>query len=122
MSIQALFDHKVRIWRASVAKDAYSDDVATWAALGSAPTANNARPDQAWAGTLQDRGAGEEEARARIWYLDAMLDAERRDVIQVVGGPEAGKQYRILALTRPTAPLAVHHLEANTEEWEGSLA
>lgn len=120
MSLARLFDHKVRVHRATTARDAYGDTVETWVA-GDEPRVNNARPDQNWSGTLQDRGAGEEQAAKRRWYLAKTLDVAERDVLVVSSGPEAPAQLRVVSVTKPTAPTAVHHLEVNVETFTGSL-
>lgn len=115
------FDHTVRVYRATTTEDALGDEVEAWAAQGTVPKYRNARPDQTWAGTLQDRGPGEEQAGKRVWYLKAGLDVGERDVLNVTAGPESPVQLRVLSVTKPTAPLAVHHLEANVEVFEGDV-
>lgn len=115
------FDHTVRVYRATPTEDALGDPVETWAAQGTAPTFNNARPDQGWSGALQDRGPGEEQAGQRRWYLKAGLSVAERDVLNVTAGPESPVQLRVLSVTRPTAPLSVHHLEVNVEVFEGDV-
>lgn len=121
MSLQKLFDHKVQVHRATVTRDAYGDTLESWEA-GAVPTTNNARPDQNWSGTLQDQGAGEEQAGKRRWYLAKSLDVAERDVLVVTSGPEAPAQLRVLSVTKPTAPRVVHHLEVNVETFTGGLA
>ena len=122
MSIATLFDHAVRVYRATTAEDALGDPVETWAAQGTAPTFNNARPDQTWSGVLQDRGPGEEQTSQRRWFLATGLTVAERDVLNVTAGPESGVQLRVLSVTKPTAPLSVHHIEVNVEVFEGDVA
>lgn len=116
-----LFDHRVRVWRDTPTRDAYGDTVEGFAAVTAEPSSNNARPDQAWSGTLQDTGAGEQQGAKRRWYLAASLDVAERDVLQVTSGPEAPATLRVVSVTKPTAPQIVHHLEVNVEAWEGEL-
>lgn len=116
-----LFDHRVRVWRNAPTRDAYGDKTEAFAPLASAPASNNARPDQAWSGALQDQGAGEEQAAKRRWYLDRSVVVAERDVLQVVAGPESPATLRVVSVTKPTAPQTVHHLEVNVEAWQGTL-
>ena len=121
MSLANLFDHRVTVHRATVARDAYGDTVESWAS-SDAPSRNNARPDQAWSGTLQDQGAGEEQGAKRRWYLAKTLDVRERDVLVVTTGPEAPKQLRVVSVTKPTTGRGiVHHIEVNVESFAGSL-
>lgn len=120
MSINRLFDHRVRVWRDTPTRDAYNDVVQSLALL-STPASNNARPDQGWAGTLQDTGAGEQQGTKRRWYLDKSVDVAERDVLEVTAGPEAPATLRVVSVTKPTAPRVVHHLEVNVEAWGGTL-
>lgn len=115
------FDHHVRVYRATTSEDALGDPVETWAAQGTAPTFPNARPDQNWSGTLQDRGPGQETTGDRRWYLKAGLTVAKTDVLNVTAGPESPVQLRVLSVTKPTAPLAVHHIEVNVEAYDGDV-
>lgn len=120
MSVKALCDHRAIVYRAFVVRDELQDTVEIWEALP-APIGLNCRPNQNWSGTLQNPGPGEQQAAARQWFLVSGFDVEERDVLSVVEGPEAPKLLRVQSVTRPTASVAVHHLEVNVEVWHGSL-
>lgn len=120
MSIATLFDHRVVVYRAGTARDELQDVVETWEPL-TAPVGKNARPNQGWSGALQDHGPGQQQGAMRQWFLQKAFDVAERDVLAVEEGPEAGLRLKVESVTRPTAPLLVHHLEVNVTVWPGSL-
>lgn len=120
MSIARLCDHRLVVYRASAYRDALQDVVEVWQALP-APAGLNARPNQAWSGSLQDRGPGEQQGTMRQWFLLPGFDVAERDVLKVEGGPEAPALLRVESVTRPTNPHSVHHIEVNVTVWAGTL-
>lgn len=86
-----------------------------------APTAPNARADESWSGTLENRGPGEQQGSPRRWFLDAEMDVRDRDVLLVETGPNAGLKLRVAGVLKATNGPQVHHLEANVEVWDGRL-
>ena len=120
--MRLLWNHTARLYRATALRDGFGDAVEAWLPVGSAPTGPNARPDAAWSGRLADQGAGEEQAAARRWYLDASVgDVQERDVLDVTAGPEAPVRLRVLSVARPAAGIRAHHLEVLAEIWEGEI-
>ena len=119
MSIRALWNHRVVAYRSIPTRDSFGGTVDAWAATMT-PAGNNARPDQEWSGDQQDHGPGEQQGAKRRWLLDSGFDPAERDVLEVVSGPEAGLQLRVLSVTSPTRRgSSVHHYEVNVEVWEG---
>lgn len=120
MSIAKLFDHRVVVYRSTVTQDELQDPIAVWGPLP-APVGRNARPNQAWSGSLQDHGPGEQQGAMRQWFLHKGFDVAERDVLEVVSGPEAPNLLRVESVTRPTAPIVLHHLEVNVTVWDGTV-
>jgi len=120
MGIASLCDHRGTVYRSTPARDELGDTVEVWSALA-APDGKNCRPNQNWSGGLQDHGPGEQQSAERQWFLVAEFDVQERDVLSIEDGPEAPKLLRILSVTKPTAPLEVHHIEVNVEVFNGSL-
>ena len=114
MSFLTLLDHQVVIHRATTTPDRFGGTVETWTPLLNAP-GNNARPNQAWSGDLQNPGPGEVQVAHRQWFLRSDVGARERDLFQVVAGAEAPGLFRIVSVTRPTNAQLVHHLEVNVE-------
>ena len=120
MGIAHLCDHRAVVYRAEEVRDQFNDVIQVWGAL-TAPDGLNCRPNQAWAGDLQDPGAGELQGAKRQWFLVEGFDVEERDVLRILSGPEAPDQLRVVSVTRPTNPAVVHHLEVNVEPFTGAL-
>ena len=118
--ITHLCDHRAVVYRDTPTRDELGDTVPVWGAL-EAPTGMNCRPNQNWSGALQDHGPGEQQGASRQWFLVAEFDVAEGDVLSVEDGPESPKLLRVLSVAKPTAPLAVHHIEVNVEVWHGSL-
>lgn len=124
MSIQRLFNHKVRVYRKPellASRGALGSTSKVPVAVGSAPTRFNARPDQDWTGMQQDKGPGEVQATKRRWFLDKKLDVRDRDILSVIDGPEAGLVLEVESTTKPANPRNVHHIEVNVDVWKGVL-
>lgn len=114
------FTDKIRVHRAANTDDAYGTSE-TWGVV-SAPVSKSARPDQAWSGDQQKAG-GEMQGAKRRWFVRKDVDVAERDVIEVVGGPNAPAKLRVVSLTVVTGrTAAVHHKEVNVETFTGSLA
>lgn len=120
MSIASLCDHRAIVYRATELRDELQDAVASWSPLPP-PAGKNCRPNQAWSGSLEDRGPGQQQAATRTWYLVPSFDVRERDVLSIVDGPEAPLLVRVLSVNRPTAPMDIHHLEVEVEVWNGSV-
>lgn len=118
--IGGLWNHTVRLYRESSA-DEWGHTSGAVAPVGPAPTRMNARPDQNWSGTLQDAGAGEQQAGKRRWFVAKGMDVRERDVLRVTQGPEAGTALRVLSAVPVTTPRGVHHLEVNVEVFTGEM-
>ena len=120
--MRLLWTHTARLYRATALRDGFGEPVEAWLPAGPEPAGPNARPDAIWSGRLADQGAGEEQAAARRWYLDASVgDVQERDVLDVTAGPDAPARLRVLAVARPAAGIRAHHLEVLAEVWEGNL-
>lgn len=120
-TIAHLCDHQAEVYRAEVTTDSLGDRIESWREKCS-PDGLNCRPNQAWSGTLQDHGPGEQQRAMRTWYLVPGFDVQPRDVLKVVYGPECGMLMRVESVTHPTARFGVNHIEVNVEVWHGSLS
>lgn len=120
MSLQRLWNHTVRLYR-EAEPDEWGHGSGAVEPVGPAPTQLNARPDQNWSGTLQDGGAGEQQAGKRRWFVSREVEVLERDVLQVTQGPEAGIALRVLSSVPVTTPRGVHHREVNVEVFVGEL-
>lgn len=117
-----LWNHTVRIYR-EADPDEWGHTSGDAEPVGAAPTKHNARPDQNWSGSLQDAGAGEQQAGKRRWFLSRGLgDVRERDVLSVTDGPEAGAKLRVVSAVPVTTLRGVHHIELNVETFTGALA
>ena len=124
MTITALFTHIVWVYRepdAEASRDSYGGVDLLPLPVGSPPSVNNARPDDGWAGGLDDFGPGEQQGAVRRWFLDKNLDVRERDVLYVIAGENAPMYVRVVSVNRTTAFSTLHHLEANCEVWPGRL-
>jgi hypothetical protein len=121
MNMRRWWNHRVRVYREGV-PDEWGHVGAAVTAVGPATTALNARPDQNWAGTLQDGGAGELQAARRRWFLAREVEVAERDILAVVAGPEAGLTLRIVSVVPVTTFTRHNHTEVNVESWDGVLA
>lgn len=124
VSIQRLFNHVVRVYRepdAEASRDALGGVELRPLPTGPVPTEYNGRPHQAWQGTMQDKGPGEQQAAKRLWFLDPTMDVQERDVLSVIAGPEAGLLVRAMSVVPVSTRRTVHHLEVSTEPWVGEL-
>jgi len=120
MSIAHLCDHRAELYRATSTVDDLGDRVESWE-KACTPHGLNCRPNQAWSGSLQDHGPGEQQRALRVWYLKEGFDVQERDVLKVVYGPEAPRLLRVESVSKPTALRAAHHIEVNVEIYHGSL-
>lgn len=121
MSFDGLCDHRAVVYRSTKGVDDLQDVTDDWQPLA-APAGNNCRPNQAWGGSQQDRGPGEQQGSTRMWGLVAGFDVRENDILRLVAGPEAPKLLRVLSVDRPTGRTGVvHHLEVNAEVWYGSV-
>lgn len=118
--IRHLCDHRGILYRSVPTRDALGDTIDVWVQQ-TTPAGKNCRPNQAWSGTLQDHGPGEQQQAKRQWFLVKGFEPEERDVLQIVSGPETGLLLRVQSVTKPTDHLQVHHVEINVEVWKGSL-
>lgn len=120
--IDRLWNHRAVAYRATVTRDSFGGTVEGWVETEGTPAGLNSRPDQNWAGALQDHGPGEQQGAMRRWFLHREFDVEERDVLQVVEGAEAGLLLRVESVTKPTRVRpAIHHYEVNVEVWQGEL-
>ena len=121
MSIAGLWNHRAVLYRATVTRDAYGGTVETWVAQP-VPDGNNCRPNQAWSGSLQDHGPGEQQGAMRQWFVSSGFGAAERDVLSVEEGAESPLLLRVESVTLPTRRGgAAHHAEVNVQVWTGSL-
>lgn len=121
-SLKHLWDHRGVLYRAVAVRDEFGDTIEGWSEV-TTPTGSNCRPNQTSAGNLADRGPGEQQAKELAWFMDKdFTDVEERDVLSIVTGPKAGHKYRIVSVTLPTGPLAIHHVEIMGEVWHDELA
>jgi len=117
-----LCNHQAVLYRATVTRDALGDAVETWVAQPS-PEGMNCRPHQAWSGTLQDHGPGEQQGARRQWFLVPEEWApQERDVLRVTCGPEAPVLLRIESVVPTTDRVRPHHIEVNVEVWHGVVS
>ena len=128
MSIGGLFDHRAVCYRLLPPTDARSrgdaGQVIELYEEATTPSGLNARLDQAWAGTLQDRGPGEREGEYRTWYLHKGFDVQARDVLLIASsasGVNVGVKVRVLGVTPCTAPKKLHHYEVNVDVYDGPI-
>ncbi len=119
--IAHLCNHRAELWRATATVDSLGDRIETWVPQV-VPDGMNCRPNQAWSGSLQDRGPGEQQRALRQWFLLCGFDVRERDVLEITCGPEEGVLLRVESVTPTTDPRRVHHIEVNVEVWHGSLS
>ena len=115
--IAHLCDSRGIVYRPTETRDELQDTVLVWTAL-TAPAGLNCRANQKWSGDLQDNGPGEQQGSLRQWFLVKDFDVQERDVIEVVSGPEAPLQLRVVSVTKLTSLKrldVVHHIEVNVE-------
>lgn len=125
MSIAALCDHRAVVYRPRPesdpsTRDELGDVLAVFDPL-TAPAGLNCRPNQNWSGNLQDNGPGEQQGAMRQWFLVAGFDVAERDVLSIESGPESPVLLKVESVTRPTAPLTLHHYEVNVSVYQGSV-
>lgn len=116
MSLQTLFDATLRVYRPTETKDQYRTVERTWVQVGSDPSVPNGTisPPEL---RLTDLGAGERPAGSTEAYMEPDADVEIGDVLDVIGGPETGRRYRVVSLARPRG----HHTEMLVEIWGGVI-
>lgn len=120
--IRPLCDHTATLYRESVTRDAAGDTVRSWVAR-SGPSGKNCRPNDSWAGSLQDGGPGLIQGARRQWFLVAEMAPEERDILRVTAGPEAPLLLKVVSVSSPTDHRQrIHHHEVNVEAWSGSLS
>jgi hypothetical protein len=125
VSIAHLCDHRAdMVFRPPIGEDVTQDElqnvVEVWQPLAT-PAGLNCRPNQAWSGHLQDHGPGEQQGAQRQWFLVPGFNVQARDVVRIASGQEAPVLLRVLSVTQPTAPLALHHIEINVEVYSGDV-
>ena len=119
--LRHLWDHRAILHRLVITQALSGDVVETWAAQ-TVPAGKNCRPNQTSSGDLSDVGAGEQQTGHKFWFLDRRFaDVRERDVLEIVSGQEAGTKHRILSVTRPTHPQALHHFDVTTEVFPDAL-
>lgn len=113
--IARLFDHTVNLHRPNEARDEYGGTTTTYTAVitGTEPNAALVPPKR----RLRGYGAGEAPAGETELYVAADADVQRRDVVEVTAGPEAGTTWRVLDVHTPRG----HHTEATVEFYTGEL-
>jgi hypothetical protein len=114
MTIRRSFDHRAELDREAPTRDSFNDVVVTWQSQ-SVPTGKNCRPDQAWAGVMQDSGPGERQTSRQRWFLDRGFEPRERDVLRVTAGNLSGLRLRIVSVTPQNAGPRLHHHEVNVE-------
>jgi hypothetical protein len=119
--IRKFWNHRVRAYREGAA-DEWGHVGPAMTAIGPEARGMNARPDQNWAGALQDAGAGEQQAGRRRWFLARGVEVAERDVLAVTAGPEAGQVLRVVSVVPVTTFVAHSHTEVNVEAWDGVLS
>jgi hypothetical protein len=119
--IAKFWNHAVRVYRGGE-PDEWGHVGTGVVPVGPPHVGMNARPDQNWAGTLQDGGAGEMQASKRRWFLSTGVEVAERDVLAVTAGPEAGQVLRVVSVVPVTNFTRHHHTEVNVEAWDGVLA
>lgn len=121
LHFRRLLNHHVEWYREVTTRDQFGDVIVAWAEQ-TTPDGLNARPDQVWAGVLQDSGPGEQQDRKRRWFLDKGFEGiAERDVLSVVSGPDAPLLLRVEGVTPQWDSTHLHHIEVNVEVWNGEL-
>lgn len=124
MSIEALFNQAVRIYREPdllSSRDEKGGVSTLPEPTMDEPTGFNARADQKFRGTVVDSGPGEAQSRLQIWFLHKNLDVRDRDILRVTTGEETGRLLRVMHALPVYGRRALHHWEANCEDWVGTL-
>jgi hypothetical protein len=126
VSIEALFNHHVDVYRPLPPSDARTRELLgeVLEVFESVPgvAGSNCRPDETWSGTLVDHGPGEQQGNDRRWFLHRLLPVAERDVLDVTAGDNAPIRLRVLGVTKCANRRRLHHLEVNVEVWQGELA
>lgn len=115
MSYRSLMNRRIRVYHPPGTRTTKGDYTDGYTPAMAEPTSPNARPDDSFAGRLQDGGAGQEQAAARRWFLLPDVPAAERQALEVLDGPEAGNPLKIVSVTHVSDRRGVHHVEVNVE-------
>lgn len=120
MSLRALFDHRVEVWRLAERRGFAAENVQTLEPVHRPETGWNCAfvPPPVGTFTMQDIGPGE-APRGRVQLLmSPVLDVVERDVLRFVAGPQSPSRWRVAA---PVVKPRGHHLEVVAEPWVGTF-
>lgn len=112
-SVAGMLDCRIRIWRPTVSKDDIGVEDRTYTPVGEVDAYIN-RPRQ----PLVNMGAGMAPTGGTRWYGLPSIDVQKRDVCEVVTGPETGKTFEV---NEPPVRPKNHHVEVECHEWSGEL-
>ena len=112
-TIDHLLDCEVRIWRPTVDDDSIGVQEREYASAGTVAAFIN-RPVL----PLANQGGGLAPTGGIRWYGRPDIVVLKRDVIEVMTGPEAGKTFEVNA---PPVRPKNHHTQVDCIEWNGNL-
>jgi hypothetical protein len=115
MSIEGLFDHWAEVWRPLEARGPAGEVSLDWDRVHE-PTRTNCAVVPL-KGSVENIGPGETVRGREEVYLGIWVDVQERDVVRLTAGPEAGRTFRAVGVTRPRG----HHVEAMVEPIVGAL-
>lgn len=107
------FDSTIRIWRPLAVKDALMVEEKTHVEMSTV----GARLNRSATSTA-DVGPGASRVGRLRWYGRPDIDVQRRDICEILTGPDAGLTWEVDA--EPVHP-ANHHTQVDCVEWHGKL-
>lgn len=113
-SIDHLFDSQIRIWRPAATTDDLAIEHRTYTPLATVGAAIN----RSKTAVTQVPG-GMNTVGSLRWYGRPTIDVHKRDVCEIVGGPDAGTKWEVDA--EPVRPRG-HHTQVDCVEWHGDLS
>lgn len=116
-----MMNHRARVWRPVQGVGAMREAVNTWQIATEAPTQNNLWTSPQ-SGRLDDPGPGETSMGAEgiRWHMRPEADVKKRDVVELVSGPEAPSFWRVQGASSPSRPNeSRHHWRIVVEPYHG---
>lgn len=112
-AISRWFDSSIRIWRPTSFNDALAVEEREYTAIETVGAVIN----RSVTSTNEQSGGMADVGRIR-WYGVPTLEIRRRDVCEVIAGPDAGHTWEVDA--DPVHPRG-HHTQVDCVEWHGVL-
>ena len=111
MSFASLLDHTARIWRRTETPGTYLETTIDYAVVYAAADCTLKRK----AAVLAEAGPGIVDAGGRTVYFLPSVTLVKRDLVELVTGPDAPAWLEVESASRPRG----HHVEARCAEYSG---